>query len=136
MSDIEKIFEFLDKAGIFYLCTVKDNRPKSRPFNFKMLDNGQIYFGTGTFKEVYKQIVENPYVEIVSTDDPKFIRYYGKVVFDDDEELVEKAFEKMPFMRQIYNEETGLKLRMFHLEDATCEFRNKSSVEPDEVINL
>ena len=136
MNDIEKVFKFLDDAGIFYLSTVKDNKPKSRPFNFKMMDNNQIYFGTGTFKEVYKQIIENTYVEILSTVDPKFIRYYGKVAFDDDESLVEKAFEKMPFMKQIYNEKTGLKLRMFHLEDATCEFRNKSSIKPDEVINL
>ena len=36
----------------------------------------------------------------------------------------EKMLETLPFLRKIYNAETGNKLMTFHLEDATAEVVN------------
>ncbi|WP_461461328.1 pyridoxamine 5'-phosphate oxidase family protein, partial [Methanobrevibacter sp.] len=94
MSNIKKVDEFLTDAEVFYLATVtEENKPKNRPLGFHMLVDDKIYFGVGTFKEVYKQMKENPYVEISATVNANFIRYYGKVVFDDDPKLVDMVFE-------------------------------------------
>ena len=129
MSNIEKVDEFLTEAGIFYLATVNENnKPKNRPLGFHMLVNDKIYFGVGTFKEVYKQMENNPYVEVSATVMPRFIRYYGKVVFDDDESLVKKAYEALPEIKEIY-EKSGWKMGIFHLEEATCEFRGMFDIE-------
>ena len=129
MSDIEKVDKFLTDAEVFYLASVtEENKPKCRPLGFHMLEGDKIYFGVGTFKEVYAQITANPYVEIVATQSPKFIRYYGKVVVDEDESLADKAFEKMPDLKKIYDE-NGWKMGIFHLEDATAEFRNMMAIE-------
>lgn len=56
MKPIEKVNDFLTQAGIFYLSTVDGDKPKCRPVAFHMLMDDRLYFGTGDFKEVYKQI--------------------------------------------------------------------------------
>lgn len=93
-----------------------------------MLVDDQIYFLTGTFKDVYKQMESNPQVEFTGTAEGKIIRYYGKVVFDDDETLIQKAYETMPMLREMY-ENTDLEPVVFHLENATAEYRNMMGLE-------
>lgn len=131
MSDIEKVDKYLEEGKVFFLATVDGDKPKVRPLGFHLLYNDKIYFGVGTFKEVYKQMVANPKVEINSlkADGQGFLRYYGEVEFDDNEEVVEKAFEAMPMLKEIYNEETGFKLGMFYLKNATAEFRSMMEIE-------
>lgn len=129
MSNIKKVDDFLTDAEVFYLATVtEENKPKNRPLGFHMLVDDKIYFGVGTFKEVYKQMKENPYVEISATVNANFIRYYGKVVFDDDPKLVDMVFEIMPEIKELY-EKSGWQMGVFHLEEATCEFRNMIEIE-------
>ena len=53
---IEKVDEILTKAEVFYLSTVDGEKPKVRPLGFHLLYEDKIYFGVGTFKEVYKQM--------------------------------------------------------------------------------
>jgi uncharacterized pyridoxamine 5'-phosphate oxidase family protein len=48
------------------------------------------------------------------------MRYTGKAVFETDGKYAEAMLDAMPNLRNIYNEETGNKLGMFHLEDATA----------------
>lgn len=55
MNPIEKIEAFLKEAPTFYLATISQNKPKCQPIGFHLLENGNIYFGVGTFKDVYKQ---------------------------------------------------------------------------------
>ncbi|WP_295722635.1 pyridoxamine 5'-phosphate oxidase family protein [uncultured Methanobrevibacter sp.] len=129
MSNIKKVDDFLTDAEVFYLATVtEENKPKNRPLGFHMLVDDKIYFGVGTFKEVYKQMKQNPYVEVSATVMPRFIRYYGKVVFDDNPALIDKVFEIMPEIKELY-EKSGWKMGVFHLEEATCEFRNMIEIE-------
>lgn len=70
----------------------------------------------------------NPQVEFTGTAEGKIIRYYGKVVFDDDETLIQKAYETMPMLREMY-ENTDLEPVVFHLENATAEYRNMMGLE-------
>ena len=59
MTNIEKVSEFLDKAQIFYFLTTDGEQPKGRPFGFHMLVESKLYFGCGTFKNVFKQLSAN-----------------------------------------------------------------------------
>ena len=77
MTNIEKVNEILTKAEVFYLATVNGDKPKVRPLGFHLLFEDKIYFGVGTFKEVYKQMEANPNVEIAAWDGEHFLRYYG-----------------------------------------------------------
>lgn len=128
MSDIEDFFEAIKPVGPLFLGTADGSQPKVRPIGFRMLVDNQIYFLTGTFKEVYRQMKANPKVEFTGTADGKIYRYYGTVVFDDDDALFEKAYETMPMLRDMY-ENTDLEAVIFHLEDATAEYRNMMELE-------
>jgi len=92
-------------------------------------DDDEIYFCVGDFKEVYKQMQANPYVEICATIETDFIRYFGKAVFVESADLEAKAFEVLPMLKQLYNEKTGFKMKIFKLEEAVAEFRSMMKVE-------
>lgn len=129
MSNIEKVNEFLTKAQTFYLTTVDGDKPKCRPVAFHMVANGNLYFGVGDFKDVYKQMQVNPNVEFCATAEKEFLRFYGKVVFESDNTIANAVLEKVPAMKQIYNDQTGYNLGIFHLVSATAEFRTMMGVK-------
>ena len=116
----------MQKAGVLYLATVKGDKPKNRPIGFKMLVDNQIYFLTGESKDVNTQMIKNTNVEFVGRVDDQFIRYYGRVVFDKDEDktLLKKAFEVMPVLEQMYGESSEDSAVIFHVDKATAEIRN------------
>lgn len=129
MANMKTLDDFLTQAGVFYLATIEGDHPKCRPMGMHLLIGDTIYFGVGEFKACYKQMQENPKVEICATVGKEFIRFYGRAVFEKDYTLAEKALEAAPYLRAIYNEQTGNRLGMFHLEPATCEFRTMLDVK-------
>jgi len=128
MSDIEKIDEILTKAEEFYLATVDGDKPKVRPLGFHLLHDGKIYFGVGTYKDVYKQMEANPNVEIAAWDGEHFLRFYGTVDLTKNEEVVEKAFELMPEIAEAYKA-NNWEMGVFFLNNATAEIRNMMAIE-------
>ena len=119
---MSRIHEFLDEAGLFYLATEDGKQPKVRPLGAHIDHEGKEYFTVGDFKAVYRQMVENPLVEIVAFTpaDRKWLRYTGKAVFEDNREVEEKVFTALPHLRAVYNEETGNKMMIFRLEDSVA----------------
>ena len=124
LEGAERIDEFLNEAKVFFLATVNGDKPKNRPLGFHLLKDGKIYFGVGDHKDVYKQMMKNPYVEIVALVETDFLRYYGKAVFEEDYTLGQSIVAGNEFLQGIYNDETGFKLGIFHLEEATAEIRD------------
>lgn len=127
MSDTrEKVFDFMQKAGVLYLATVKGDKPKNRPIGFRMLVDNQIYFLTGESKDVNTQMIKNTNVEFVGRVENQFIRYYGRVVFDYDEDksLLNKAFEIMPMLEKLYGDSSQDTAVIFHVDKATAEIRD------------
>lgn len=128
MSDIEIVDEFLTKSKVFYLATVDGDQPKCRPLGFHLLDGDKIYFGVGTFKEVYKQLEANPKLEIVAFDGDKFLRYWGTADLEKNEDIIQKAFEIMPEIAEVYKA-NNWEMGVFYIKDATAEIRNMMAVE-------
>ena len=117
---MSKIDDFLTEAGTFFLATTDGNQPKARPLGAHMEVDGKIIFGVGDFKNVYKQLVANPLVEIVACKtDGHWLRYTGKAVFDNNDDYSQKMIAAS-HLEKIYNDETGNKLMTFHLENATA----------------
>lgn len=120
----QKIDEFISQAEVFYLATVDGDKPKIRPLGFHLLKDDKIYFGVGNQKDVYKQLTANPNVEISAVVGTDFLRYYGKAVFEETYDFADSIVAGNEFLQGIYNDETGFKLAIFHLEDATAELRD------------
>ncbi len=118
---MNKIGSFLNEAGVFYLATVDGDQPRLRPLGMHLSIDDVEYFGVGDFKAVYRQLLANPKCEIVAAKpNGHWLRYTGKAVFDDDPKYAEIALKDSPNLKDIYNEETGHKIMIFHLEDATA----------------
>ena len=118
---MSKVNDFLTEAGVFFLASCDGDQPKVRPLGAHFEFDGRLMFGVGDFKEVYRQLVANPKTEIVAAKpDGHWLRYTGKAVFETDPKYAEAALDAMPNLKAIYNEQTGHKMMMFHLEDATA----------------
>lgn len=118
---MSKINDYLNETKVFFLATVDGQQPKLRPLGAHLEMDGKVIFGVGDFKDVYKQMLANPLVEIVACkQNTHWLRYTGTAVFETDEKYAAAIIEMIPFLKNIYNEETGHKLMCFHLEKATA----------------
>ena len=118
---MSKINDFLTEAGLFFLATADGDQPKLRPLGLHLEMDGKVLFGIGDFKDVYRQLVANPKTEIVACKpDGHWLRYTGKAVFETDPRYAGAALEAMPNLKRTYNDETGYRMMMFHLEEATA----------------
>ena len=117
---MSKVNDILDQAGFFYLATTDGMQPKIRPIGAHLEKDGKIYFGIGSHKNVYRQMLSNPLVEIVAFDKGKWLRYTGKAVFVEDPEIAETFLNRSPYLRNVYNEQTGNQMKVFYLENPTA----------------
>jgi uncharacterized pyridoxamine 5'-phosphate oxidase family protein len=116
-----KINDFLNEAKVFFLATENGNQPKIRPLGAHLEMDGKVLFGVGDFKDVYSQMQKNPQVEIVACkQNGHWLRYTGKAVFETDGKYAEAMLDTAPELREIYNDDTGYKLAVFHLENASA----------------
>lgn len=122
MTNIEKINNFLDEAKVFYFLTTDGEQPKGRPFGFHLLDDGKLYFGCGTFKNVFSQLTKNPKVEVLAVSGQDFLRYDGTVKIVKDDALLEKVRKAMPDIMALYDK-NGWEMGMFYLENGHAEIR-------------
>ena len=122
MSNVKKVSDFLDKAKVFYFLTTDGEQPKGRPFGFHILYDDKLYFGCGTFKNVFKQLTTNPKVEILATVGMDFIRYDGTAKVVKDDALISKVRETAPQIMEMYDK-NGWEMGMFYLENGHAEIR-------------
>lgn len=122
MTNIEKVDNFLEEAGVFHFLTTEDGKPKGRPFGFRLLDSGRLYFGCGTFKNVFKQLVAAPHVEVLAVKGNEFLRYDGKAKVVKDDSLLEKVRAAMPDLMALYDK-NGWEMGLFYLEEGHAEIR-------------
>lgn len=122
MTRVEQVNEFLNQAQLFYFLTTDGDQPRGRPFGFHLLDGGKLYFGCGTFKNVFAQLTANPKVEVLALNGNNFLRYDGTVRIVKDEALLDKVRAAMPQIMELYDK-NGWEMGMFYLENGHAELR-------------
>ncbi|MDO5297459.1 MAG: pyridoxamine 5'-phosphate oxidase family protein [bacterium] len=130
MSNIAKVSDFLKKAQIFYFLTTDGDQPKGRPFGFHMVVDDKLYFGCGTFKNVFKQMTANPKVEVLAAKGEEFMRYDGTVKIVKDDALLAKVRAIMPQVMDYYDKQ-GWEMCVFYLENGHVEFRGLFEVKEE-----
>ena len=130
MSNAAKVSEFLDKAQVFYYLTTDGDQPKGRPFGFHLLDGDKLYFGCGTFKNVFRQLTENPRVEVLAVNGGEFMRYDGTVKIVKDEALLEKVRAAAPQIMDMYDK-NGWEMGLFYLENGHAEIRGMMDLKEE-----
>ena len=71
---MESVCAYLKKCGVYYLATVEGDQPRVRPFGVAEIFEGKLYFLTAKRKEVSKQMLANPKIEISATSGREWIR--------------------------------------------------------------
>ena len=106
---MNKTLEFLKDSGTFYLATTEGNQPRVRPFAAVFEYEGKLYIVTDNTKKCFKQMVENPKVEISCMNKKgQWIRVTGEVANDDRREVKEFALESNPFLKSGHNVDDGV----------------------------
>ncbi len=116
-------------GGLFYFATVEDGEPRVRPFGFTMVFEDKLYFGCGTHKAAYEQLLQNPSLEVCAFNKGTFLRIRWKAVMDDRDEVQAYMYEGAPFLKETYNQQTGYHHICFYLEDMSAmEFKGPEAI--------
>ncbi|WP_330369415.1 pyridoxamine 5'-phosphate oxidase family protein [Metaclostridioides mangenotii] len=128
---IMKALDFLNKAGIYYLATTEGDQARVRPLGFVMEFNEKLAFCTSNQKKMFKQLNNNPKVEICCIDQ-KFntLRITGKATFATSKETQIKALEIMPDLSKMYSVGDG-KFEIFYIDEAIAKCYSMSGKKVD-----
>ncbi len=124
---MKEVCDFLKKCGEYYLATVEGDQPRVRPFGTAAIYENHLYIQTGKRKNVAKQMVANPKVEICAFDKASgtWLRIAATVV--PDERVAAKQFmlDQYPSLKNMYSA-TDDNTFVLYLSQATATFHSFS----------
>ena len=118
---MERVYNFLKEAGVYYLATVEGDQPRVRPFGTAHIFEDKLYIQTGKVKPCSKQIMANPKVEISAFHNGAWVRIAGELAEDDRVEAKKSMLDAYPNLRSMYDEKDG-NTQVFYFEDAIATF--------------
>ena len=130
---MDEVFAFLKACGTYYLATLDGDQPRVRPFGTIDIFNGQLTIQTGRSKDVSRQILQNPKVEICAFDGQRWLRLAAKAVDVPDVAAQEHMLEAYPSLRRMYAPGDG-NTQIFALTECTATF--SSFTEPSRTVTF
>ena len=130
MTGAEKVVNFLNESKVFFVLTTDGDQPKGRPFGLAVPYEGKVYFGCGTFKNVYKQLVANPKIEILALNGMDFMRYDGVATVVKDEGVLAAFRAVAPDIMSMYDQ-NGWEMGTFYLADGHAEIRGMMDLKEE-----
>ncbi len=116
---MQEVYEFLKKAGVYYLATVEDDQPRVRPFGTYHIFENKLYIQTGKVKDVSKQIIKNPKIEICAMSEGSWIRIQATAIEDDRLEAKESMLDAYPNLKGRYSADDG-NCQVLYLKNAVA----------------
>lgn len=128
---MNEVVKFLQENPVQYLATIsRDGKPKCRPFMFCFEKDGKLWFCTNHTKDVYKDLQENPNVEVcISNSAYAWIRLHGKAVFKQDQDAKIRCMEN-PIVKSQYQTPDNPIFEVFYLENAEAVISDFSGNPP------
>ena len=118
---MERVYNFLEEAGVHYLATVEGDQPHVRPFGTVHIFENKLYIQTGKVKPCSKQIMANPKVEISAFHNGAWVRIAGELAEDDRVEAKKSMLDAYPNLRGMYDENDG-NTQVFYFKHAVATF--------------
>ena len=119
MENVERAAKFLKDAETDYLATADGDQPRVRPFGTAHVYEGRLYIQTGKVKDVSRQILANPKVEICAFNGNEWIRIAGSLVEDDRVEARTSMLDAYPSLKNMYAADDG-NTQVFYFKDAVA----------------
>ena len=118
---MKDVYDFLKAAEVYYLATMDGDQPRVRPFGTADIFEDRLYIQTGKIKDVSRQIMKNPKVEICAYKDGKWLRVAGTLVRDDRVEAKAHMLDAHPSLKAMYSAEDD-NTEVLYFKDATATF--------------
>jgi uncharacterized pyridoxamine 5'-phosphate oxidase family protein len=119
--DKNEIFTFINEHQACHLATCEDAQPHVRGILVYRADENGIVFHTGTFKDLYRQLIANPQVEFCFTNNSMQnlvqLRVSGQAVPEEDLALKKEIVEKRDFLKPWVEEQGYNSLAVFRLKN-------------------
>ena len=133
---MNEVVQFLKDNPVQFLASVDGkNNARVRPFQFMLEKDGKLIFCTSNRKEVYREIKNNPNIELcAASKDNAWIRLSGKAVFENDMEIKKRIFEISPLVKAIYKQPDNPIFETFYLKGAKAVFADFSGNPPRTVM--
>ena len=118
---MQEVYEFLKKCGTYYLGTVDGDQPRVRPFGTIDLFDGRLTIQIGKIKDVSRQMIRNPKIEICAFDGERWLRIAATAVEDSRIEAQEHMLAAYPSLQGMYQAGDG-NTQIFALTQVTATF--------------
>ena len=118
---MQEVYEFLKKCGTYYLGTVDGDQPRVRPFGTIDLFDGRLTIQTGKIKDVSRQMIRNPKIEICAFDGERWLRIAATAVEESRIEAQEHMLAAYPSLQGMYQAGDG-NTQIFALTQVTATF--------------
>jgi uncharacterized pyridoxamine 5'-phosphate oxidase family protein len=129
---MKEVVDYLKSTPVHYLATVgTDGKPKVRPFQFMLEEEGKLYFCTSNRKDVFKELQSQPWIELcASGKNHSWMRLKGKAVFSKDIGLRAKVLEANPLVKSLYKSAENPAFEIFYVADAIATMYDFSGNAP------
>lgn len=116
---MKEVYDFLKKCETYYIATMDNDQPRVRPFGTVNIFEDKLYIQTGKSKDISKQIMKNPKIEISGMNDGKWIRIQAIAVEDDRVEAKQSMLDSYPMLQTVYSA-TDDNTQVLYLKDAVA----------------
>lgn len=131
---MNEVVKFLSENPVQYFATVgMDGRPKVRPFQYALEEDGKLWFCTNSQKNVYKEMQAQPYVEVCACSPAAvWLRLSGKAVFENNMSVKQKIIDCNALVKSIYKDAANPVFEVFHISGAKAVIADFSGNPPKE----
>jgi len=117
---MNEVLNYLKESGVFYLGTVDNGQARVRPFGAIAEFEGKLYIVTSKQKNVYRQMQNNPKIEITSMNKDTWIRIEAEAISDERREARVKMMEdNKDALSKMYSVDDQL-MEVLYLQKATA----------------
>lgn len=128
---MKEVLAFLKNCGTFYIATTEGDQPRVRPFGAVCEFENKLYIIMNNTKNVYKQIMKNPKIEISGMFQGKWIRLQAEAFHDPRREAkVAMLNDYTELLGRMYNPDDNL-MEVFYLKNAKASI-NSYTEKPEE----
>jgi uncharacterized pyridoxamine 5'-phosphate oxidase family protein len=134
-----EIIEFMNANPVCHLATLEGDRPRVRGMMMYRADESGVLFHTGAPKDLFRQVRENPNVEICfhNADFTVQVRVAGTAEIVEDESLKREIVEERPFLKSIVEAHGFDLLKVFRVANCVATpWTMEKNLDPKTFIEL
>lgn len=137
----DEILNFLNTNPVFHLATIEGDKPRVRGMLLYRADNDGLIFHTGKMRDLYRQLTENPNVELSfnngSSEDLIQIRVSGTVELVEDIELKKEIVQKREFLKPFVEQSGYGPLAVYRIRHGVASvWKMKNNFAPKEFVEF